>query len=480
LDHQGSVARKNGAKLIRDRIEALRERFPGIMTFAAGDYNTTEYTEAYNILSTDGMADARYIAEVTDNINTHGSPETEADYLATGASSKIDFIMTFEDAVNISKFQTLDECIAGYRLSDHNGLLATFTPSGSVNFGGVAGVNSGEIERGFSFPYIMGGNQTGAIVGQNKGTLNDAYYYDFGAEDAPVGKGDDEGAIYEEEFALELMWNLNQKVGKNVYTVDDAEYPALVNESRAIPVCLTVNGVPTYLLSGTEYKPDVSAYTEPICAMDGIYIEGTTITVPAYDAVVTIREAVECGESCTGQWIVIDENTHRWVCDANASHYEVSEHNWVDAEDVAADCENEGYKLQICSDCKVEKRGDTLEAIGHAWGEFKPYDETDHYRICANDPEHLDYMPHNFDDGVYVDETCISMSYTRYTCSECGYYYDVYLEPATSHSWGDWEYTDEATHTHTCIYEASHTESEPHTYEATEQAPTCDVGGGTV
>ncbi len=477
LDHQGAQARKNGAALIRNRIEALRERFPGIMTFTAGDYNTTEYTEAYNAHSTNGMADTRYIADITTTTNTHGSAETEAQYLAEGASSKIDFIMTFEDAVHISKFQVLDECISGYRLSDHNGLLATFTPSGSTNFGGIAGINSGEIDRSFSIPYLEGGKLVGTIAGQNKGTLNEVYHYDFEEEIAAVGKGESEGAIYQPTFTAELMWQINRAAGKTVYTVEE-EYPAFANGNAAIPVCLTINGTPTYLFSGTKYTLDLAGYTDPVCAMDGIYFEGATFTVPAHDAEITVTEATECGTNCTGSWLIIDDETHRWVCDANASHYTEGGHNWVDAEPVAPTCDDAGYEWQVCSDCGDEKIGETLNAIGHKWGEYVPYDENDHYRSCINDPSHLDYAAHRLDAGVYVEETCISMSYTKYSCLDCDYDHKVYLEPANDHSWGDWIYSDEENHIRTCIYEASHIETEAHDYKSSAQSSTCDEPGG--
>ena len=68
----------------------------------------------------------------------------------------------------------------------------------------------------------------------------------------------------------------------------------------------------------------------------------------------------------------------------------------------------------------------------HNWGNWTNLSETQHQRVCANDPSHVDVSDHNW--VMIVDEpTCISPAVRKFVCGECGAVYTV-----TDGEWSDW------------------------------------------
>ena len=118
-----------------------------------------------------------------------------------------------------------------------------------------------------------------------------------------------------------------------------------------------------------------------------------------------------------------------------------------------------------------------LRRLGHNYGEWQPipagegaYDEEQHRRICANDPNHVEYEAHAWGVGMaQTAATCGSEGLTVYTCTVCGAEKREVTTPNGRHTWGEWTY-DAASRTHSRVCEIC---GEP-------DADNCRFGGGQI
>ena len=95
--------------------------------------------------------------------------------------------------------------------------------------------------------------------------------------------------------------------------------------------------------------------------------------------------------------------------------------------------------------------------------------------ISCGDDEHK----HIYND-VITAPTCTEQGYTTHTCSDCGYsFIDSFTQPI-NHNYGNWVSNNDGTHTHTCLNDASHTETENCNYETSIVEPTCSTNGYTL
>lgn len=470
FDHQGETAREEGGKLIKSRIMMLQERYPGIVLFAAGDFNCGEGSPAYQALTTDGMGDARYLAAESSDLNTHSSIMTDG---WEESSGRIDFITTYADAVEISKFDVLAETYDGKRPSDHNGLLATFTSVKGTRYGGIAGSNFGVVKNAVSEAYISGGTDAGLLIGQNSGETENLYYFASG-DYAGVGTGDGESSALTAQTP-EVVYQMNQAAGEAAFALRD-NFIVAAGEAGQLPVRLTVNGAEQYALAGSLLELDTAGYVDPICTLDGLYFAGTSLTVPEEDAVITITENSACVEHDYSLCLPVDETLHRRVCSVNASHYFEEEHQFSLAETVEAGCGSAGYTVEVCTGCGYRKVTETQPAVGHSYGAWSYYNESSHRRVCGADESHVEYAAHDY-SATYYPAACESYGYTRYTCV-CGDYYDVIGEMKLRHDWGAPEEADQLHHYCVCSRDETHILALEHSYEATPVNATCESGGG--
>ncbi|MBQ8894635.1 MAG: InlB B-repeat-containing protein [Clostridia bacterium] len=515
LDHVGVVARREGCKVVRERIYDLRDRYPGIMLFAAGDFNCGENSEAYEVFTTGGMADARYMTSNTTNALTHGD-------ISGSCTSIIDFITTYEDAVEITKFEVLDERYNNLRPSDHAGLLATFHAKSALNYGAITGSNEGTIQRSAVNSLVLGETNAGLAIGANNGTAENVFYsqwegFNTGAT-TPTGTGDSSGFAPLYTVDLQTVYALNREAGSDMLTLIDGELAPVGGRDLPIPVCLTVNGSKNYLLSGTEYYIDTSGYTDPVITLNGMPLSNKTIAVPDTDSVVVIQEKTDCTEHIYNTCIPVDETTHRTVCANNPAHYVDAEHRF-ERQNVGSGCYEAGYAADVCADCGYEVLMEETPVEGHDFGAWQKYDDQDHQRICSKDPTHIEYAPHTFDEGVAYEAGCGEFGVIRYTCS-CGYYYDeitaaregtahewqtedaeptceeaggtrTFCEacgrstidgtiPATGHDWSAWKAVNSEIHRSSCGNNKDHVRTESHQMDGgVVVAPACGENGYT-
>ena len=108
LDHEGSLARKNGIKLILEKINELnKQNLPVILM---GDFNVLSYDPSLKELN-DEMSDSRKVAIETDDLHT---------FNGWGKSKKIIDYIYFKGFSKCTEFQTIQKKYAGRPfISDH-------------------------------------------------------------------------------------------------------------------------------------------------------------------------------------------------------------------------------------------------------------------------------------------------------------------------------------------------------------------------
>lgn len=256
----------------------------------------------------------------------------------------------------------LSETVNGIRISDHNGIIASFHLPTGLAIGGVAGENAGTLRRALSFAAVSGGETPGAVIGRNNGAADRVYGTGLlvGSGSAPTNSG-----TPDRNGDLSFPWELNRNAGRAAFTVQDGATVVAGNRGLPIPVRLPVNGEPLYVLSGSAVTLDTSDFTDPVCALNGIYFEGTTFTAPDADGVVTITENTGCTEHNFDLCVPEDETTHRWVCGNNPAHFKTEPHRF--AGELCADCGaaytshphryewQEEQRAFVCAECGLKR-----------------------------------------------------------------------------------------------------------------------------
>lgn len=117
LDHIGSVARREGSKLVLNKIREIAGGRPVILT---GDFNGNETSEPYKII-TNGLKSAFHSAEVA-----YGPKWTFHDFgrLPVTDREMIDFIFTSNE-VTVKRFRIIADKPEQSYLSDHCPIIAT-------------------------------------------------------------------------------------------------------------------------------------------------------------------------------------------------------------------------------------------------------------------------------------------------------------------------------------------------------------------
>lgn len=115
LDHVSEEARVNGIRLVKEKLIS----FGDMPVFCTGDFNTHEDSEAYRIMTESYMADAKYLAAVSDTGNTFTGYEPEK----YAGDTPIDFIFVRKDVVQVQSYRILREPINGQQPSDHYSIV---------------------------------------------------------------------------------------------------------------------------------------------------------------------------------------------------------------------------------------------------------------------------------------------------------------------------------------------------------------------
>jgi len=113
LDHKGTVARANGARLLADRINAL-----GLPAALTGDLNAGPDSQPMEYLKAGGLADLRFAAAETDMGVTHHGYR--------GCAGVIDYVYANHYLRGAKEFKVIRDEYDGIWPSDHFAVCAKF------------------------------------------------------------------------------------------------------------------------------------------------------------------------------------------------------------------------------------------------------------------------------------------------------------------------------------------------------------------
>lgn len=220
------------------------------------------------------------------------------------------------------------------------------------------------------------------------------------------------------EYAInyELAGGTNDEGNPDSYTVETA-----VTLLQAEHTCFDFAG---WVIAGTD---------EPIAGTEG-YTENLTLRV-----------------EWTNESHTYDETHHCTRCGKSAPEKEHRYGEWKTVHE--ATCTECGSRRRECEICG-HKDSETLQKLGHDWGEWKFDGKNTHTRTCVRDTLHTESESCKYADTV-TDPTCEDKGYTSFKCEVCGYSYkDNYID-AKGH-----EYDEE----HICTVCGEPAETAEHVY----------------
>ena len=153
--------------------------------------------------------------------------------------------------------------------------------------------------------------------------------------------------------------------------------------------------------AATETKTGIKTYTCTVCK------KTKTETIPKLSHT----------HSYSSAW-KSDATDHWHECTANDGAMSgKAAHSWDGGKVTkAATCGADGVKTYTCTICKKTKT-ETIPMLGHKWGDWKPYNETQHVRECANDSTHKEYLRHLWkrisSDASSDTHECVHCGVTR-------------------------------------------------------------------
>lgn len=223
-----------------------------------------------------------------------------------------------------------------------------------------------------------------------------------------------------------------------------------------------------------------------------------------------------------GEWVKVDDATHKRVCKADETHVETAAHTlgeWVKVDEashkktcsicggevtaahtevidpaVAADCLNPGKtEGKHCSDCNtVLTAQEVVAALGHDFTGAYLTDAEGHWHKCTRCDKTDEKAAHTYPAGISCDSatnctvcnyekpagqhsydegkvttapTCTEKGVKTFTCTVCKQTKTEDVD-ALGHDWGEWVKDDDTNHKKVCKRDAAHTETEAHDWDA--------------
>ena len=120
-----------------------------------------------------------------------------------------------------------------------------------------------------------------------------------------------------------------------------------------------------------------------------------------------------------------DETNHFSICADCGEAYNIEPHTEYLTETVVpATCEAQGYTEYMCTYCLYTYKDNYVDALGHNWGEWTDNGDGTHTRVCANDSEHTETVPHVGMDDCVCDDCGFASHVTHdgniFDCDICG------------------------------------------------------------
>ena len=224
----------------------------------------------------------------------------------------------------------------------------------------------------------------------------------------------------------------------------------------------------TKTCAGGHTLVDVEVRREPTCDVVGEKVQKCSVCNA------TIVSPIPALGHAYGEWSANEDgSTHSRVCATDPSHIQTANH-------VDSDSNN------ICDDCSAEIVLINPDTCQHEWTDWTYNGNGTHTGVCSKgcgtrnvsqncsggNPTCTEpgvcavcggaYIPatnvHVYVGVVTTPAGCETVGEMTYTC-QCG---DSYTEeiPETGHSYGEWSYNNDGTHTRVCANDADHVETD--------------------
>lgn len=150
-----------------------------------------------------------------------------------------------------------------------------------------------------------------------------------------------------------------------------------------------------------------------------------------------------------GEWTIRDDLKHQRAC-TRCSRVNWEDHKWNDGVvTAAATCDQNGTKEYICEVCGAKKT-ESIDAIGHTYGQWVKLDDEKHQRICEKDASHVDIDEHTWAvSEIITDATCLKAGEHVLTCKDCNA--TKTITTSGDHVWNSGVVKTEATCTSTGV-----------------------------
>lgn len=285
LDVGSDLAKEKGAKVIAEKMAALKKARPNALFVVGGDFNDNPGDPSYvNIdQSLNGMMDdCRYMAEqVENNYTTHGSAD---DLNITGNHyDSIDFIFADSAKAEVEYFRVMNDNYFDLRPSDHQGVLAKVRAIENNYVGGIAGSNNGTISTVLTAGPFDGGNAEGrgAFLGacDYNSTVKMAYATDVSLENTIALTGIRELNALPDTPSYDVVTNLNAQGG--YFAIEDGKYCIIRECAELVLADVMVNGIISRLPVGSVYELDMEIPEGALALLNGEPYGGEAVVVPA-------------------------------------------------------------------------------------------------------------------------------------------------------------------------------------------------------
>ncbi|HPF53887.1 MAG TPA: hypothetical protein PLM48_04510, partial [Clostridia bacterium] len=240
--------------------------------------------------------------------------------------------------------------------------------------------------------------------------------------------------------------------------------------------CTICGETKTEAIPAAGHTAVTDAAVAPTCTETGL-TEGSHCSVCG--EIIVAQKVVAATDHDWGNWTANGDDTHTRICTNDSSHTQTESCTYeLTGHDDSSNPSTHTYTCSICDGQKQEACVFTstvvLPATCNATGTMRYTCDTCGYTY----DETIPLTSHTYGEGVTVAPTCTEEGYTLYKCTVCGYSYkDKRLVPL-GHSWGDWVTNNDGTHTHTCLRDSSHIETEDCSYGMeVVTSPTCESSG---
>lgn len=126
FDNTGVVAREESAKLLLSRIKAVAQDYPVIAT---GDFNASQSSEAYRILSSSVFCGDSYKWSLQKDNSNWGTYNNYVYSASPGSSTRIDHLFFSPNNSTISYWKVANDAFSGKYPSDHFPVVAYWVMS---------------------------------------------------------------------------------------------------------------------------------------------------------------------------------------------------------------------------------------------------------------------------------------------------------------------------------------------------------------